>query len=71
VRTPKKEQNIDLKIWCESCHIRVGSNEQKIVANGKTYHSRCYAKLNAKPGMAENDGGQKEASRNSKSGQRA
>jgi hypothetical protein len=39
----------DLKVWCESCCLRVAPNEERTVAGGKTYHSRCYSKLSAKP----------------------
>jgi len=39
----------ELKVWCESCCIRVAPNEQRIVVGGKTYHSRCYSKLGGKP----------------------
>ena len=39
----------ELKVWCESCCIRVAPNEQRIVVRGKTYHARCYSKLSSKP----------------------
>ena len=39
----------ELKVWCESCCIRVAPNEERIVVRGKTYHSHCYSKLNSKP----------------------
>jgi len=38
----------DLKVWCESCCIRVAPNEERIVVRGKTYHSHCHSKLNSK-----------------------
>lgn len=38
-----------LKVWCESCCIRVAPNEERTVVRGKTYHRHCYSKLNAKP----------------------
>jgi len=42
-------ENAEVKVWCESCCIRVAPNEERTVVRGKTYHVRCYAKLIAKP----------------------
>jgi hypothetical protein len=41
--------NPELKVWCESCCIRVAPNEERTVVRGKTYHLQCYAKLITKP----------------------
>ena len=39
----------ELKVWCESCCIRVAPNEERNVVGRKTYHRHCYSKLSAKP----------------------
>jgi len=39
----------ELKVWCESCCIRVAPNEERIVVEGRTYHSHCYSKIGTKP----------------------
>jgi len=39
----------ELKVWCESCCIRIAPNEQRTVVRGKTYHAHCYSKLSTKP----------------------
>jgi hypothetical protein len=39
----------ELKVWCESCCIRVAPNEERTVVRGKTYHAQCYEKLSTKP----------------------
>ena len=39
----------ELRVWCESCCIRVAPNEERMVVRGKTYHMHCYSKLSAKP----------------------
>ncbi len=44
-----ENSSAELKVWCESCCIRVAPNEERTVVRGKTYHSRCYSKLNTKP----------------------
>jgi hypothetical protein len=50
MKTPKAENpSAELKVWCESCYIRIAPNEQRTVVRGKTYHSHCYSKLTAKP----------------------
>jgi hypothetical protein len=38
----------EVKVWCESCCLRVAPNEERTVVHGKTYHSHCYAKLSTK-----------------------
>jgi hypothetical protein len=35
----------EFKIWCEECCIRIAPFDERIVSKGKTYHARCYAKL--------------------------
>jgi hypothetical protein len=44
--TKGENQAAEIKVWCESCSIRLASNERRIVVGGKTYHLHCYAKLN-------------------------
>lgn len=41
--------NANLKVWCETCCIRVAPNEARTVVAGKTYHPRCFSKLDTKP----------------------
>jgi hypothetical protein len=40
--------NAEFRVWCETCCIRIAPNEERTVDSGKTYHSRCHAKLNGK-----------------------
>jgi len=35
----------DFKIWCEQCSIRIAPNEERIMNNGKIYHTQCHSKL--------------------------
>jgi hypothetical protein len=35
----------EFKVWCEECCIRIAPFDERIVSKGKTYHARCYAKL--------------------------
>jgi len=35
----------DLKVWCESCCLRIAPLEERTVVLDKTYHPRCYSKL--------------------------
>jgi hypothetical protein len=50
MKAPKAENTppAELKVWCESCCLRVAPNEERTAVHGKTYHSRCYSKLNSK-----------------------
>jgi len=44
--------SVDIRVWCESCCIRIAPNEQRTVNRGKTYHPHCFSKLSvisAKP----------------------
>ena len=34
--------NGNLKVWCESCSIRIAPNEGRVASDGKIYHQRCY-----------------------------
>jgi hypothetical protein len=38
----------DLKVWCESCCLRIAPLEERTVVKDKAYHSRCYSKLSPK-----------------------
>jgi hypothetical protein len=38
---------VDFRVWCEHCSIRIAPHEDKIAADGKTYHQRCYSRLSA------------------------
>jgi len=47
---PKVENaSAELRVWCESCCIRIAPNEERTIVQGKTYHSHCYSKLSTKP----------------------
>src|SRR5262249_55176009 len=47
---PKVESaSAELRVWCESCCIRIAPNEERTIVRGKTYHSHCYSKLSTKP----------------------
>jgi hypothetical protein len=35
----------EFKIWCEQCSIRIAPNEERIMNNGKIYHTQCHSKL--------------------------
>jgi len=37
----------EFRVWCDFCSIRIAPNEEKVEADRKAYHQRCYAK--AKP----------------------
>jgi hypothetical protein len=39
----------ELKVWCESCCLRIAPNEERTVVGSKTYHKKCYSKLSTKP----------------------
>lgn len=41
--------NVEFRVWCESCCIRVAPTEERTVVRGKIYHPQCYSKLSAKP----------------------
>ena len=34
----------DFRVWCEHCSIRIAPHEEKIDADGNTYHQRCFSK---------------------------
>ena len=40
--------NVDPKVWCAKCDIRIAPSEDRTVADGKTYHPRCYETLHIK-----------------------
>jgi hypothetical protein len=35
----------ELRVWCESCCIRIAPNEERTVIRGKVYHPHCSQKL--------------------------
>ena len=39
---------VDIRVWCDSCCIRIAPNEERAVSRGKTYHPQCLSKLSAK-----------------------
>ena len=41
------KDHYDFRVWCESCSVRIAPHEPKSLADGKTYHERCYSKLGA------------------------
>ena len=54
MKAPKPENtSAEVKVWCESCCVRVAPNEGRTVVQGKTYHLRCYSKLAAKTKIAD------------------
>jgi hypothetical protein len=48
VENRSTDPSADIKVWCEVCSIRIAPSEERTVIQGKTYHSRCYQKLNRK-----------------------
>jgi len=44
--TKVQTQQASLKTWCPHCSIRVAPSEEKITVSDKTFHTRCYLKLN-------------------------
>ena len=38
----------DLRVWCESCCLRIAPLEERRVVLDKAYHPQCYSKLSAK-----------------------
>ena len=45
MKTERAEtKTADFRIWCEDCSIRIAPHEEKVVADGKSYHQRCYSK---------------------------
>jgi hypothetical protein len=49
VKTKVENVNTEIRVWCESCCIRIAPSEQRTTVRGKTYHSHCYSKLSTKP----------------------
>jgi hypothetical protein len=45
----KKTKSTDFKVWCESCCVRIASNEERIERTGKSYHPRCMKKSRGFP----------------------
>ena len=43
-RTPVKPVETDLKLWCETCCVRIAPNEERVENKGKSYHIRCNPK---------------------------
>jgi len=37
----------EFRVWCEGCCIRIAPHEERMTADGKMYHPRCYSKLPA------------------------
>ena len=35
-------KTVDFRVWCEHCSIRIAPHEDKIAADGKTYHQRYH-----------------------------
>jgi hypothetical protein len=49
LKTKVEVASAELRVWCESCCIRIAPNEERTIVHGKTYHSHCYSKLSTKP----------------------
>lgn len=45
----------DLRMWCDTCSIRIAPNEERVAMKSKTYHQRCYERTN-RPKTAHNRG---------------
>ncbi len=45
--------SVDIRVWCDSCCIRIAPNEERTVNRGKTYHPQCYSKLNVSTGKTK------------------
>jgi len=49
MKVAKFDKQVEFRVWCESCCVRVAPNEEREVVGGKTYHPNCYSKLSPKP----------------------
>jgi hypothetical protein len=49
VKAKVENASSELKVWCESCCIRIAPNEERTSVGSKTYHKHCYSKLSTKP----------------------
>jgi len=46
MKAEKRESpNLDLKVWCDRCSIRIAPSEERAMVGNKAYHAQCYAKL--------------------------
>ena len=36
---------VQFKVWCERCSIRIAPMEERIAVRDKTYHITCHSKL--------------------------
>jgi len=39
---------VEFRVWCEHCRVRVAPTEERTVVRNNTYHPNCYLKMNAK-----------------------
>jgi hypothetical protein len=37
--------NIDFRVWCDHCCIRIAPHEDRTAVGTKAYHPGCYSKL--------------------------
>src|SRR5215813_5863661 len=49
VKAKVENASTELRVWCESCCIRIAPSEERISVGNKTYHKHCYSKLSTKP----------------------
>jgi len=50
MKTAKIENaNVEHRIWCEKCCIRIAESEERTVIGAKAYHVRCYERLKPLP----------------------
>lgn len=37
--------DVNFKVWCDHCSIRIAPNEERIDVREKSYHAHCYSKV--------------------------
>ena len=37
--------NVDFRVWCDHCCIRIAPHEERTAVGGKAYHPGCFSKL--------------------------
>jgi hypothetical protein len=46
MKAPKlAAEQVEFKVWCERCCIRIAPNEERTFVRGKAYHVNCYSKI--------------------------
>jgi hypothetical protein len=39
--------DVEQRVWCEGCRVRLSPKEERVVLRGKPYHPRCRPKRSA------------------------